>query len=143
MPTPFRFGPQNRNPLDGFRSVEGGGISSLPNEVMNTGAPTGAAPGPTYLWGGLVTYEKPLKEFTGDIAIGSSQNITFQSGLQLPNNCTGFRVLSVVPGVQVSINNSPWGTVVGGDNFNFQINTLAILTDAVGSCILQAWGTGD
>jgi len=137
------FGPKNRNPLDGFRTVEGGGLSSLPGEALNTGAPSGNAPGPNYRFGGLITYEKPIKEFTGDIAIGSSQNITFQSGLQLPNNCTGFRILSVVPNVQVSINSSPWMTVTGGDTFNCEISTLAFLTDAAGSCILQAWGTGD
>ena len=137
--------PKNRRPQDGFKSLLVEGVfGAVPDPLVNTGAPNGSAPGPNYMYGGLLTYEKPVKEWTGDIPIGASQDITYQSGVNLPANTVGFRLISVVPSCVVMINNYPPMTVISGDSFvGLRVDTLRIITDAAGSCILQAWGTGD
>ena len=137
-------GPDNRNPANGFKTMLEGGLSSIPGDLVNRTGDNREQQGNNYRFGGLLTYEKPITEFTGDIVVPSLTDATYQNGGVLPNNCVGFRLISVIPAVQISINNSPLMTVISGDAFNnMEVKNLRIITDAAGSCTLQAWGTGD
>lgn len=139
------IGPMSKNPDDGFRSnARGMGFDSLPMELVNRKGDNSNEPGNNYKHGGLVTWEKSIEEWTGDISVTASQDVTFQNGLTIPNVCTGFRIISVVGTVQISINNSPLGTIVSGDMVDgWLIKNLRVVTAAASSCIVQAWGTGD
>ena len=103
--------------------------------------------GPIYRYQGLVTYEKPIREFPADILIpvnaaGSVTNL--RSGSELPNNCVGVRFISLVAGVSVSINGGGNRTIQNGDTLSgCEINSILIVTDATGTVIVQAVGTGD
>jgi len=103
--------------------------------------------GPTYRYGGMVTYEKPIREFPADIVIpvnaaGSLTNL--RSGAELPNNCVGVRFVGLVPGVTVSINGGGSRTVLNGDTLTgCEIDSILIATDATGTVTVQAVGTGD
>lgn len=95
-------------------------------------------------YGGLVTYEKPIREFFGDVNITASSFVTLRAGTELPNNCVGLRFINVVPNVTVNINGGGWRTLLNGDVFSgCEIAQIAIQTDAAGSCTVQAVGTGD
>lgn len=95
-------------------------------------------------YGGIVTYEKPIREFFGDINVGSSVVVTLRAGTELPNNCVGLRFINVVPNVTVNINGGGWRTLLNDDVFSgCEIAQISIQTDAAGSCTVQAVGTGD
>lgn len=103
--------------------------------------------GPIFRYQGLVTYEKPIKEFPADIVIpvnpaGSTTNLRANS--ELPNNCVGVRFINLVPGVTVSINGGGSRTVLNGDTLTgCEIDSILIITDATGTVTVQAVGTGD
>jgi hypothetical protein len=131
-----------------------GGIPSIPQfeqqrEIHNrlVSASGDDQDGPIWRYKGLVTYEKPITEFTGDIVIpvnAAGSSTTLRSGTELPTNCVGVRFISLLPGVFVSMNGGGLRTVLNGDTLtNTEIQSIVILTDATGSCIVQAVGTGD
>lgn len=103
--------------------------------------------GPSYRYGGMVTYEKPIKEFPADIVIpvnaaGSVTNL--RAGSELPNNCVGVRFIGLVAGVQASINGGGTRTILNGDTLTgCEIESILIITDATGTVTVQAVGTGD
>lgn len=103
--------------------------------------------GPIWRFKGLVTYEKPIREYPGDILIpvnAAGSVTTLRSGVDLPTNCVGLRFLSLLPGVTVSLNGGGLRTVLNGDVFSgCEITSLIVFTDAAGTCIVQAVGTGD
>lgn len=119
--------------------------SNVPDKLISTSVMP--EEGATYRYGGLVTYEKPIKEFPGDILIpvnaaGSVTNL--RAGAELPNNCVGIRFISLVPGVTISINGGGSRVVQNGDGFNnCEIQSVMIVTNATGTCIVQTVGTGD
>lgn len=119
-------------------------LGSMPRAVINQGLMQESAPGPNYRFGGMVTYEKPIVEFPGDFPIGSNASILMLAGQDLPRNCVGLRFINVVPGVVASINGYPFRTVLNNDNFvGCEIRSIQVVTDAGGSCSVQAVGTGD
>jgi hypothetical protein len=112
----------------------------------------GSQEGPNWRYGGLVTYEKPIKEWYPDILIpvnAAGSSTTLRSGNELPNNCVGFRVIGTTAnpfagGVSVSINGGGLRTVLNGDVYgNTEIDSIVIVTDATGTCTIQPHGTGD
>ena len=112
-----------------------------------TVADNASAPGPNYRFGGMITYEKPITEFFPDILIpvnAAGSVTTLRAGQELPGNCVGLRFISLVAGVLVSVNGLGLRTVMNNDTFSgCEINQIQIVTDATGTCILQAVGTGD
>ena len=135
----------NRRSMYGGRVQQFQADSELPPKLISTSVQE--EEGATYRYGGLVTYEKPITEFPGEILIpvnaaGSITNL--RAGNELPTNCVGIRFISLVPGVTISVNGGGSRTVQNGDGFNnCEIQTLMIATDATGTCIVQAVGTGD
>lgn len=107
----------------------------------------GPEEGATYRHGGLVTYEKPITEFPGDILIpvnAAGSVTTLRAGVDIPTNCVGIRFISLVPGVTISMNGGGSRTVLNGDGFdNCEIQSVMIVTDALGTCVVQTVGTGD
>jgi hypothetical protein len=131
-----------------------GGISSIPQfeqqrEIHNrlVSASGDDQDGPIWRYKGLVTYEKPIIEFTGDIVIpvnAAGSSTTLRSGSELPNNCVGLRFIGLIPGVMASINGGGLRTIQNGDTFaGCEISFLVVITDAAGTCTIQAVGTGD
>jgi hypothetical protein len=99
---------------------------------------------PSVIKHSLQVREKRIALFPPDQAIPASSNVTLQRGSGLPAGCTGFRFISVVANVAVSVNGGGPRTVLDGDMFNgAEVLSLQIQTDATGSCILQTWGEGD
>ena len=103
--------------------------------------------GPIWRYRGLVTYEKPITEITGDILIpvnAAGSVTTLRSGVELPNNCVGLRFILLTPGVTVSFNGGGLRTVLNGDTFSgVEIKSLVVITDAAGTVVIQPVGTGD
>lgn len=103
--------------------------------------------GPSYRYDGLVTYEKPIREFFADITIpvnAAGSVTTLRAGSELPNNCVGLRFISFTSNVSASINGGGMRTVLANDTFSgCEIDSVVIYTDATGGCIVQAVGTGD
>ena len=128
------------------------GVNQFPmphavNPAMVSTSDVQSQEGPNWRYGGMITYEKPITEFPGDIIIpvNAAGSITsLRAGVDLPNNCVGVRFISLVTGVQASINGQGQRTILNGDVFSgCEINSMVIITDATGSCIIQAVGTGD
>lgn len=137
--------------MNAFRTLPGVPLPSIPQFeapqripqrlVSTSGADEG---GPTYRYGGLVTYEKPILEFFADQTIGPSLTTTLRSGAELPNNCVGIRFIDLVAGVWASINGGGLRKILNNDTLtNCEINSLVIVTDATGTVTIQAVGTGD
>lgn len=132
-----------------------GGIPTMqqfnaPGELsprMRSTSEAGEDSGPNWRYGGLLTYEKPITEWFGDISIpvnAAGSSTSLRAGSDLPNNCVGVRFMDVTPGVWVSINGQGLRKVFGGDSYgNTEIQSLEIITDATGTCIVQPAGTGD
>jgi len=103
--------------------------------------------GPNYLYGSLKTYEHPITEFPADVLIpvnAAGSITTLSAGLQLPNNCVGVRFISLAGGVTMSVNGGGQRVVLNNDTLSgCRINSLIIFTDATGTVIVQAIGTGD
>ena len=100
-----------------------------------------AAPSVKTDLGGLSVKQVPIVTFDGDQVIGSGQVVTINVFERMGGRCTGFVLVSVVPGVQVSINNGGFRTIPSDVAYNdINLKTIAISTDAVGSCILQLHG---
>ena len=100
-----------------------------------------------YRYGGLLTYEKPITEWYGDILIpvnAAGSVTTLRAGTELPGNCVNLRFLALAGGVTMSINGGGKRTVLNLDSIgNTEIKSLIIFTDAFGTVIIQAAGTGD
>lgn len=101
----------------------------------------------TMRFGGLVTYEKPIREFFGDIllpVVAAGSVVTLRAGIELPRNCVGVRFLNLVPGVMVNINGGGWRTCLNGDVVSgCEIAQMSVQTDATGTVVIQSVGTGD
>lgn len=118
-------------------------IAQLPGKLINEGLQA-AADGFRFRFGGLLTYEKPIVEFPGDIVIPVASNRLLMAGQDLPRNCVGIRFINLIPNVVVSINGYPFRTVLNNDTLTgVEIRSLQIATDALGTCTVQAVGTGD
>ncbi len=135
-----------RNPLAFY-----GGIPAIPQyeggpEVSPRLVSTSVNPiqEQTFRYGGLVTYEKPIREFPEEIVIGASSVTTLRAGNELPNNCVGMRFIGLTASVVASINGGGTRTILNGDVLNgCEIDSIMIVTDATGGCIVQPVGTGD
>lgn len=103
--------------------------------------------GPTWRYGGLVTYEKPITELWEDITIpvnAAGSTTVFRAGDNLPNNCVGLRFINLVAGVFVAFNGRGERTILNGDVLTgVEIQSMIVRTDATGTCVIQAVGTGD
>jgi hypothetical protein len=144
----YRAGSQTRNP-----SLYGG-IPSIPQfqedgQINNrlVSASGDDTDGPIYRYKGLVTYEKPITEFTGDILVpvnAAGSSTTLRAGNELPNNCVGLRFINLVAGVTASINGGGLRTILNNDVISgSEIQFIVIITDATGTVTVQAVGTGD
>jgi len=118
-------------------------IAQLPGKLINDGLQA-VADGFRFRFGGLLTYEKPIVEFPGDINIPVASSVLLMAGQQLPRNCVGIRFINLIPNVVISVNGYPFRQVQNNDTFQgVEIRTLQIVTDAAGTCDVQAVGTGD
>jgi hypothetical protein len=122
------------------------GLRELPGKVINMGLQA-VSQAMQFRFGGLLTYEKPIIEFFGDVNVAAATQILMMAGATdngLPRNCVGVRFINLVPGVIASINGGPFRTILNGDSFQgCEIRSLQVVTDGVGSCTIQAVGTGD
>lgn len=114
---------------------------------MMSDSDTSGQGGPTWRFGALVVYKKPITEFWGDIQIpvnAAGSLTTLRSGAELPETCTGVRFINVVPGVTVSINGNGSRQVLNGDKYDdSEIKSIMIVTDATGTCAVQPEGLGE
>ena len=98
----------------------------------------------TFRYGGLVTYEKPIREFPEEITIAANSVTTLRAGNELPNNCVGLRFIGLTASVVASINGGGTRTILNGDTLTgCEIDSIMIVTDGTGGCIVQPVGTGD
>lgn len=131
------------NTSAGKKIVQYPTISPVPPQMINMGLQQPQA-GNTYRFGGLLTYEKPIVEFPGDINIAASSSVLLRAGEELPRNCVGIRFINLIPTVLISVNGFPFRTVLNNDVFSgCEIRSLQVVTDAAGSVTVQAVGTGD
>lgn len=122
---------------------QGGAVQEIPDGLRSS-MPSANAQGNTYRFGGLVTYEKPITEFFGDVAVSSSTYLRMTSGSELPRNCVGVRFVNLVAGVVCSINGGGFRTVLNNDVLDgCEIHSLEIQTNATGLVTVQSVGTGD
>ena len=150
---------QGRGPANGFRVQQAKG-SNLQDSQLTPARLTrgGEQRGPDpirYRYGGLLTYEKPITEFPGDLLLTiaaeqTSAAVTYVRGVDLPNNCVGFRLImpSDTAGdyAEVSINGGGRRRFNHTDGvFNAEIQSLDILFSGSGNHTLhtQVVGTGD
>jgi hypothetical protein len=118
-------------------------VLTLPGKLINDGLQA-AADGFRFRFGGLLTYEKPIVEFPGDIIIPVASNILLMAGTELPRNCVGLRFINLIPNVVASINGYPFRIIQNNDVFSgCEIRSIQISTDIGGTCTIQAVGTGD
>lgn len=92
---------------------------------------------------GLLTYEKPVEEFPGDLTFTGPLTVTLRSGLELPKNCTGFRLINVTGTTSISINGGGLRTVRDADVVDGSVIATLILNITAGACTVQPWGVGD
>lgn len=89
---------------------------------------------PNIRYGGLQTYETPIRGWGADIVIGA----TAQFNVPIPERTVTARLISVVGTVQVSVNGGGFRTVLNGDTFtNTEIDSFFVITGAASSCIVQ------
>jgi len=97
-----------------------------------------------FLDGGVLTYEKPIIEFGGDINLLAGTTTLLTAGEQIPNRCVGARFILLVGTVAASINGGPFRTVLNSDTFQgCLIKSMLVRVDALSSVTVQAVGTGD
>lgn len=121
------------------------GMRDISAKLINAGLQA-ASQAFQFRFGGLLTYEKPITEFFGDVNIPAATSQLLMAGADdgLPRNCVGLRFINLIPGVIVSVNGGPFRTVQNNDVFDgCEIRSIQIITDALGSCTMQAVGTGD
>lgn len=103
--------------------------------------------GPTWRYGGLVTYEKPITELWDDIPIpvnATGSTTFFRAGDNLPNNCVGVRFIDLIPGVWVAFNGRGERKILNNDTLSgVEIQSMIVRTDGTGTCTIQVVGTGD
>jgi len=138
----FNGGLVQRYDVPGGREGQGSLGSRLANVPMGE-SPEGQD-SPRYFNGGLLTYEKPIVEFGGDINLVASTTTLLASGDLLPNACVGARFINLLGTVAASINGGPFRTVLNGDVLTgCLIKSMLVRVDAVSSVTVQAVGTGD
>jgi hypothetical protein len=121
----------------------------IPPGMVSSSGQSETQAGPNWRFGGMVTYEKPIKEFFADIVVGPNSNITFRNdgkndGTGLPSNCVGLRFIGLTTNVMISINGGGGRTVLNGDVITgSEISILQVITDATGTVTIQSIGTGD
>ena len=107
------------------------------------------------LYGAALVLQKPLDTMPGDVLLVIKIGVTdctwnLQCGKELPNICTGFRVVGMTKNdgrTKVNINGQGNRTCYDGDVFDgIDIKRIEISSRASGitavSMILQAWGYG-
>ena len=119
------------------------GLASLPPGVVN---PTmeQSAQGPNYFQGGMLTYEIPIVEFPGDVAVPASTDVTYKAGDNvLPNNPVSITFTQVVGAPYYSINGGGPRLMLNNSGYSgVRIRTLQIVTGAADSCVFSTLGTG-
>lgn len=120
-------------------------IPRLPGFVL--GREPGPQPGspasqaPPLAFGAVLTKALPIVQFDGDIVIPAASDVVINVQERMGDRCTGYIILSVVPGVQISVNGGGFRTVAQDVAFtDAYIKTLSVKTDAGGSCIVQLHG---
>ena len=85
-------------------------------------------------YGGLQTYESPIRGWSGDINIGASAQFI----VPLPERTVTARFISVVGTITASINGGGFRTILNNDTFtNTEIDSIVVITAAASSCIVQ------
>lgn len=99
---------------------------------------------PVYRYSGLLTYEKPILEWYGDIVITPGRVTVLRSGVELPNNCVQVRFINVAGSPVVGINGFGARTLYNFDAYNnTEIQMLTLNLGALDTVTVQAAGTGD
>jgi hypothetical protein len=89
---------------------------------------------PNIRYGGMQTYETPIRGWSGDNVVGASAQIA----IPIPDRTVTARFISVVGTVQVSVNGGGFRTVLNGDTFtNTEIDSMYVITGAASGCIVQ------
>ena len=144
--------------MSNFRSFNGGRIQqygvmggsegpvTLPSS-LESGNATGPQTTNKFWRGGVLTYEKPIVEFFGDVILagGVGGTITaFLPGQNLPNNCVGVRFIALAGGVTAVINGGGLRTILNNDVFSgCEIRSMTVYCAAAAAVTVQAVGTGD
>ena len=104
----------------------------------------GQGDGPNYRYGGLLTYEKPIKEWFPDLALTPGQGTLLRAGIELPVNCVQVRFINVAGTPTVSINGYGARTLLNLDGYNnTEIQSMYVILGATDTCTVQSAGTGD
>ena len=131
----------------GFNRTNGRGQGlPAPSPVINQGRAAGSTRAgynptitatdekPSIRYGGLQTYETPIRGWQGDIVIGAS--VQFQ--VPIPDRTVTLNIISVVGTVMASINGGGFRSIIGNNFFsNTEIDSVLIITGAASSCIVQ------
>lgn len=134
------------NPNRGYGPLPVPGIPNEPSVTprMVSTSQTPDQGGPFYRYGGLVTYEKPITEWYGDIVCTPGQSTVLRSGVELPNNCVQVRFIGVAGTPTVNINGQGARTVFNFDAYNnTEIQSLIVNLGAGDTLTVQPAGTGD
>jgi hypothetical protein len=87
-----------------------------------------------YRYGGLQTYETPIRGWSGDILVGASAQFI----VPITDRTVTARFISVVGTVTASINGGGFRTILNGDTFtNTEIDSIVVVTAAGASCTVQ------
>lgn len=117
--------------------------ATVPNRMVSTST-TADQGGPNYRYGGLVTYEKPILEWWGDIVLTPGKTTTLRAGVELPNNCVGVRFVNVVGSPTVNINAQGARSLFNFDSYsNTEIQSMVVTLGAADTVTVQPAGTGD
>ena len=123
----------------GRRFIAGEPLTSIPDRLVS---PPPGSDQPAVVMSSLQTRELPLRTAPADIVVGASASVALIAGAGgLPSSTRGFRFIKVTDNVTVSVNGGGPRTVLDRDFYDgFQVNSLQVITDGTGGCILQVWG---
>lgn len=91
--------------------------------------------------GSLSTMEQPIQVFPGDIVVNPG-TVILKKGLELPRNCTGFRIIATGQTV-IRVNGGGLRTILSGDTYQGCLIDVLEVTVSAGTATVQPWGVGD
>lgn len=98
--------------------------------------------------GGLLVYEVPAVDFSGDLVYANATAGPLFFSVPLLRNTIAFTVLHTVnvpagttPGVMVTMNGKPYQEIQNGLMDGIQLSTMTLRLQAGSSCVLQLFGT--
>jgi hypothetical protein len=132
MPMPTQTNPKLTQLNDAQTNFPEGWFQGLKQKIQSW----------TFRLSGLLTYEKPITEFPGDMTFLGPITVSLKAGVDIPSNCVGARFINVTGVTTMRVNGGGLRTVLTGDTLQqCEIQQLEI-TVTTGSCTLQAVGTG-